>query len=149
MASNEMKQCNQEPSNNGLKPFEASPVLCAELERIGTRQAFTAGSILFRQGEQSRGVFLVISGRVALSSGEDPTRITRIADTHSILGLPATVRNKPYSLTAEAVADGIVCHVLPARFRELLAGKPSVGAEVVTILAEELIALRRLAVYRM
>lgn len=129
-------------------PFEATPEFCGELERIGTRQAFSSGSVLFRKGERPRGIFLVLEGRVALSSGDDPTRITRIAGAHSILGLPATVRDKPYSLTAEAVSEGIVCRVTPARFRKLLLGNPAIGSEVVAILAEEVIALRGLTVYR-
>ena len=99
-------------------------------------------------GQESEGVFLVLEGRVALSSGEDPVRITRIAEKGSLLGLPATVRDKPYSLTAEAVTDLRVCHMLPAAFRELLATNATLGLTVVNMLAEEISILRKLAVYK-
>ena len=92
-------------------------------------------------------MFLVLEGRVALSSGEDPVRITRIAERGSLLGLPATIRNKPYSLTAEAVTDLQLCHIVASRFCQQLAMNASLGLAVLTMLAEEISILRKLAVY--
>jgi len=89
-----------------------------------------------------------LEGRVALSAGEDPTRIVRIAEKGSLLGLPATVSGKRYSLTAEVVAESRLALLTPARFRELLRDNPMLGPTVVQMLAEEVSAVRKLAVYK-
>lgn len=130
------------------KPFMASPELCEALKSIGTILSVSSGEILFRKGDATKGVFLVLSGRVALSAGDDPVRITRIAEKGSILGLPATVRNKPYSLTAETVTECQLCRVTPEPFRELLSQNPAFGMSVIAMLAEEVSVLRKLAVYK-
>lgn len=130
-----------------IRAFTASPELCFELQRIGKRKCVPAGTFLFHKGDKNRGVFLVLSGRFALSSGEDPTRITRIAEKGSLLGLPATVRNRAYSLTAEATGDAEVCVISAKRFREMLSTNTLLGMSVVSMLAEEVSILRRLAVH--
>jgi CRP-like cAMP-binding protein len=130
-----------------IRAFEAPPAVCDELVRIGKRQTVESGTILFERGERNRGLFVVSSGRFALSSGDDPVRVTRIAEKGSLLGLPATVRNAPYSLTAEAVTDSEVWVISPAEFLHLLTNNPTVGMAVVSILAEEVFAMRRAFVF--
>ncbi len=131
-----------------LRAFTASGELCSALQKIGRRKEISGGSLLFREGEENQGVFLVLSGRFALSSGDDPTRVTRIAEKGSLLGLPATVRNKPYSLTAEATSDSEVCVISAKSFREMLSTDTLLGMTVVSILAEEVSILRRLTVHK-
>ena len=130
------------------KPFEIPDDIRTELIRIGTSRSVLPGTIIFRRGQEPGGVFLVLEGRVALSSGEDPVRITRVAERGSLLGLPATIRNKPYSLTAEAVTDLQLCHVPPSQFCQQLTTNASLGLTVVNMLAEEISILRKLAVYK-
>ena len=129
-------------------PFVAPFQIWKQLEREGAICDVTPGSFLFRRGEASKGVFVVLEGRVALSAGEDPTRIVRIAEKGSLLGLPATVSGKRYSLTAEVVAESRLALLTPARFRELLRDNPMLGPTVVQMLAEEVSAVRKLAVYK-
>ena len=129
------------------KSFECPESVRNELTKIGKTRRVREGTILFRKGQAPKGAFLVLEGRVAFSSGEDPVRITRIAEEGSLLGLPATVRNKPYSLTAEAVTKLRVCQVPTAKFRELLGTNAALGLTVVNMLAEEISILRKLAVY--
>ena len=131
-----------------VRTFVVSPELCLQLERVGDRKRVPAGSLLFSKGDKNRGVFLVLSGRFALSSGDDPTRITRIAEKGSLLGLPATVRERAYSLTAEATANAEVCVISAKVFREMLSTSTSLGMTVVSMLAEEVSILRRLAVHQ-
>ncbi len=144
---------NWEHGNRGSakrrNPFRASEIMSVELEKLGVRQSVPAGTILFREGEDVRGVYLVLNGRFALSAGEDPTRVTRIAEHGSLLGLPATVRSKPYSLTAEAVTDADVCLVSVDCFRTLIVENSSIGMEVIAMLADEVATLRKISVYRL
>ena len=116
---------------------------------MGEIETVPRGTMLFRKGDPLKGVFVVLQGRVALSAGDDPVRITRIAGKGSLLGLPATVRNRRYSLTAEAVTDTEVCLVPPERFREALATNPLLGLAVVAILSEEVAGLRRFVVHKL
>src|SRR5512138_2533411 len=76
------------------QPFEAPANVREALLRIGEIITASPGTILFEQGKMTNGVFLLLEGRIALSSGEDPVRITRVAEKGSLLGLPATVGNK-------------------------------------------------------
>lgn len=130
------------------KPFKAPEPVCADILQVGKLQAFSPGTILFRKGDSPRGIFLVQEGRIALSAGDDPVRVTRVAEKGSLLGLPSTIRNRPYTLTAEAVTRVEVCCISPVQFREMLTTNSELGLTVVTILAEEISALRKFAVYK-
>ena len=129
-------------------PFIAPFQVWKRLERQGAICEAKPGAFLFRRGEASKGVFVVLSGRVALSAGEDPTRIVRIAEKGSLLGLPATVSGRGYSLTAEVVTQSRLALLTPVRFRELLRANPALGLVVLQMLAKEVSAVRKLAVYK-
>ena len=75
------------------------------LAAITSPSSYPKGATLFVEGQGPRGVFILCSGRVKLStSSEDgKTLIVRIADPGEVLGLPATVTGKPYELTGEVI----------------------------------------------
>src|SRR4029077_4119858 len=75
------------------------------LDRIKYASAYPQGAVLFVEGQPPRGVHIICSGRVKLSttSRDGKTLILRIAQPGEILGLHATVAGKPYELTAEAL----------------------------------------------
>lgn len=85
---------------------------------------------------------------MALSAGDDPTRIVRIAERGSLLGLPATVNGKRYSVTAEVVAQSRLAVLSPRQLAELLRNDSVLGLMVVQMLAEEVSAVRKLAMYK-
>jgi CRP/FNR family transcriptional regulator, cyclic AMP receptor protein len=76
-----------------------------ELEKIKYASAYPQGAILFVEGQAPRGVYIVCSGRVKLSttSRDGKTLILRIAEAGEVLGLHATVSGKSYELTAESL----------------------------------------------
>ena len=76
-----------------------------DLERIKYASSFPQGAILFVEGQNPRGAYIICSGRVKLSttSRDGKTLILRIAQPGEVLGLHATVSGKPYELTAEAL----------------------------------------------
>jgi len=76
-----------------------------DLEKIKYASAYPQGAVLFVEGQAPRGVYIVCSGRVKLSttSRDGKTLILRIANAGEVLGLHATVSGKPYELTAEAL----------------------------------------------
>jgi CRP/FNR family transcriptional regulator, cyclic AMP receptor protein len=76
-----------------------------ELEKVKYASAYPQGAMLFVEGQAPRGVYIVCSGRVKLSttSREGKTLILRIAQAGEVLGLHATVSGGPYELTGETL----------------------------------------------
>lgn len=75
------------------------------LDFISSSATFPKGAILFVEGQQPRGVFVICNGRVKLSasSADGKSLILRIADPGEVVGLPGTISGKPYEVTAEAL----------------------------------------------
>ena len=82
-----------------------SPSAVQKLAAITSAAAYPKGAILFVEGQSPRGVFILCSGRVKLStsSADGSTLILRISEPGEVLGLPATVTGKPYELTADVI----------------------------------------------
>jgi CRP/FNR family transcriptional regulator, cyclic AMP receptor protein len=75
------------------------------LAAITSAAVYPKGATLFVEGQSPRGVFVLCSGRVKLStsSADGRTLILRMSEAGEVLGLPATVTGKPYELTAEVI----------------------------------------------
>ncbi|MFZ0478988.1 MAG: Crp/Fnr family transcriptional regulator [Terriglobales bacterium] len=75
------------------------------LEKITYANALPSGAVLFVEGQSPRGVFILCSGRVKLTttSRDGKTLILRIAQAGGVLGLHGTALGKPYELTAETL----------------------------------------------
>jgi CRP/FNR family transcriptional regulator, cyclic AMP receptor protein len=75
------------------------------LDAISSSATYPAGAVLFVEGQEPRGVFILCSGRVKLSGGsaDGKSLIFRIAEEGEIIGLPGTLSSKPYELTAKAL----------------------------------------------
>ncbi len=76
-----------------------------QLAAITSAATYPKGAMLFLEGQVPRGVFILCSGRVKLSTShtDGRTLILRISEPGEVLGLPATVTGKPYELTAEVI----------------------------------------------
>lgn len=78
------------------------------LNDIKSTAVYPKGAMLFIEGQMPRGVFVLCSGKVKLSttSREGKTIITKIADAGDVLGLNAVISNRPYEVTAEMMEPG-------------------------------------------
>jgi CRP/FNR family transcriptional regulator, cyclic AMP receptor protein len=76
-----------------------------DLSSITSAASYPKGAMLFVEGQTPRGVFILCTGRVKLStsSADGKTLILRIAEPGDVLGLPGTVTGKPYELSAEVL----------------------------------------------
>jgi CRP/FNR family cyclic AMP-dependent transcriptional regulator len=76
-----------------------------DLDKIKYASAFPPGAVLFVEGQAPRGVYIVCTGRVKMTttSRDGKTLILRIAQAGEVLGLNSTVSGKPYELTAETL----------------------------------------------
>jgi CRP/FNR family transcriptional regulator, cyclic AMP receptor protein len=75
------------------------------LSAITSAAVYPKGATLFVEGQSARGVFVLCSGRVKLStsSADGRSLILRISESGEVLGLPATVTGKAYELTADVI----------------------------------------------
>jgi CRP/FNR family transcriptional regulator, cyclic AMP receptor protein len=76
-----------------------------DMEKIKYASGYPQGAILFVEGQSPRGIYIICSGRVKLSttSRDGKTLILRIAEEGEVLGLHGCVSGKPYELTAETL----------------------------------------------
>jgi CRP/FNR family transcriptional regulator, cyclic AMP receptor protein len=77
----------------------------ASLEEIRRTSVIPGDSVIFYEGAEARGIYVLCSGKAKLSanSRDGKTIILKIAEAGEVLGLSATVSAKPYEITAEAL----------------------------------------------
>ena len=82
----------------------SNPTVTA-MDSIKFTGVYPKGSLLFVEGEQPRGIFVLCSGRAKLttSSSEGKTLIVKIAEPGEVLGASATILGKPYEVSAETI----------------------------------------------
>jgi|HubBroStandDraft_5_1064220.scaffolds.fasta_scaffold160059_2 CRP-like cAMP-binding protein len=124
--------------------FIADQTLIQGLEEQSTPIVCNEERVLFRQGDEPAGLYVLKSGGVTLSmssnAGEELVAIE--AAPGSLLGLPGLVGNQPYSLTAKAGAGTELAFVAREAFSELMRAKPSLAFKVLQILAAEVRSAR-------
>jgi CRP-like cAMP-binding protein len=95
--------------------------------------------VLFRQGEESNGLFVLHAGAVKMTiegrGGEQV--VTMEARPGSLLGLPGMVGNAPYSMSAKAEAGAVVTFVSRDDFSKLMLTEPPLGMMILRVLAAE------------
>jgi CRP/FNR family cyclic AMP-dependent transcriptional regulator len=84
------------------------PAAVQRLNEIRSSATYPKSAMLFIEGQQPRGVFVLCTGKAKLStsSSEGRTVITKICDAGDVLGLSATISNRPYEVTAEMIEPG-------------------------------------------
>jgi CRP/FNR family transcriptional regulator, cyclic AMP receptor protein len=84
---------------------DMSPDAMKTLDAIKFTSVYPKGSVLFVDGEEPRGVFILCSGRAKLttSSAEGRTLIVKIAEPGEVLGASATILGRPYEVSAETL----------------------------------------------
>lgn len=78
------------------------------LNEIKSTAVYPKGAMLFIEGQQPRGVFVLCIGKAKLStsSREGKTIITKLSESGDVLGLNAVTSNRPYEVTAEMMEPG-------------------------------------------
>jgi CRP/FNR family transcriptional regulator, cyclic AMP receptor protein len=78
------------------------------LNEIKSTAVYPKSTMLFIEGQQPRGVFVLCAGKAKLftSASDGKTIITKISEAGDVLGLNATISNRPYEVTAEMMEPG-------------------------------------------
>ena len=123
--------------------FSGHPDLRAGFETLAPAAFCSRGTILFRQGEPSRGVYLLLQGRANLSLRADNGRgVTyRNVGPGYVLGLAGTILNKTYLFTAELIDDSQVAFIRSSDVVEFLRQRGDLCFAVVQMLGGELMDL--------
>lgn len=110
----------------------------AELDAISSSSIYPTGAILFVEGQEPLGVFVVCNGRLKLStsSSQGKSVIVRVAEPGEVLGLPATLSGKPYDLTAEVLEPVQVNFIRRGAFLQFLHNHADAAVRVAEILSD-------------
>ncbi|HMD31369.1 MAG TPA: Crp/Fnr family transcriptional regulator [Candidatus Acidoferrales bacterium] len=117
---------------------DLSPATLASLDAISTPSTYPRGAVLFVEGQEPRGVFVICNGRVKLTAtaADGKSVIVRMADAGELVGLPGTISGKPYELTAEAL-EPIQANFIPRKeFLEFLKQRGEAALRVAEMLSE-------------
>ena len=123
------------------RPFCDLPVDALQsFDEIKTVQNCPRGTVLFREGQPGRAVFVLCDGRAKLSvcSESGKRLILRIAGRGEVLGLSASLSGCPYEVTAELLDDSQVAVVKRKDLLAYLRGHGEVCLQVIHLLSEDL-----------
>lgn len=115
------------------------------LDSIKFTGVYPKGSLLFVEGEQPRGVFLLCSGRAKLttSSTEGRVLIVKIAEPGEVLGASATILGKPYEVSAETIEPSQLNFIKREDFLKFLNSHPEACMHAAQQLSEKYHAAQR------
>jgi CRP-like cAMP-binding protein len=101
--------------------------------------------ILLKQGEQPAGVYAIQSGEAALVMQSDSGEVVMCvqAGPGSLIGLPGTIANEPYTMTALARRGSEIRFKTSMDLGELLAANPALYPRILKVLAAEVRGVRR------
>ena len=117
----------------------------AALDAIKFTGVYPKGSLLFVEGEQPRGIFILCSGRAKLttSSTEGKVLIVKLAEPGEVLGASATILDKPYEVSAETLEPSQVNFIKRDDFIRFLETHPEASMHTVQQLSEKYHAAQR------
>lgn len=98
-------------------------------------QSFKAGSVIFREGDEARELFVIKSGQVRIQIGN--RSITEIG-ADDIFGEMALIDNEPRSATAVAISDVELVPITEKQFLFLVSQTPYFALKVMRVLARRL-----------
>jgi CRP-like cAMP-binding protein len=97
--------------------------------------SFTAGEVIFHQGDDADCMYVVRKGSVAMKDGE---QVVATVSGPSLIGEMALIDSKPRSLTAAAETDAELVAVPVRQFWILVHETPYFAHLVMSIMAERL-----------
>jgi CRP-like cAMP-binding protein len=99
---------------------------------------------LFRQGEDPSGLYILLSGKATmLLDNDEGIQVVQVSmEPGSLLGLPALVSDRPYSMSSIAKRGAIVGLVNRNDFSLLMLSEPLLALMILRVLAAEVRSTR-------
>lgn len=97
--------------------------------------------IIYYEGDTVNGIYLVMSGKVkTLRLSEDGRQLmTGIYGQEQYFGLASLLMNEPYTETAEALEDAVICLLPKDLMEELLNKYPDISRQFIKILSDNVL----------
>jgi CRP/FNR family transcriptional regulator, cyclic AMP receptor protein len=116
---------------------DTSSATVGDIDTMKFTAVYPKGSVLFVEGESARGVFMLCSGRVKLttSSSEGRTLIVGILEPGEVLGVSASVLNTPYEVSAETLEPAQVNFINREDFMRLLSSHSDASMRAAQLLS--------------
>jgi len=111
-----------------------------------SRKEVRPPAILFVQGDEPLGVYVVCSGKVRLFIRNPVTGVItfdRTVEPGNMLGLPAVFGDKPYSMSAEVLEKSEVAFIPRPRFLELMQSDGQLCMRCLQLLSDEVRVARQ------
>jgi CRP/FNR family transcriptional regulator len=129
--------CSECKLRHGFCDF--SPDTLKAFNGIGHKQTYPAESVLFAEGQSPRGILVLCSGRVKLSttSREGKILILKVAGPGDVLGLSAVLSGVYFEATAETVTPCRVNFVARDQFVSFLTRAGEAGLRAARAVSKE------------
>ena len=125
--------------------FVADPELIEALEKRSTAIACDRDRVLFTQGDNPQGLYIIDQGETTLTmtspTGEQLVSVQ--ASAGSLLGLPGLIGNEPYTLTAIARNGAQLSFISRDEVTSLMRTDPLLALKMLQVLAAEVRSARR------
>jgi CRP/FNR family transcriptional regulator len=115
-----------------------------QIERIAHRRNIKKGEGLFFQGEEARGFFMILRGRIKVFrlSPQGQEYVMRVAGPGETLAEAAVFSGKSYPASAEALEDSQLYYFIKSDFIQLIRREPQLALNMMSGLS---LLLRHLA----
>jgi CRP/FNR family cyclic AMP-dependent transcriptional regulator len=122
-----------------------SPTVLRSLDVASHHSILPAGAVLFVEGQAPRGIFILCSGKITLSttSKEGKVLILKQAEAGEVLGLSASVSGMNYEMTAETTTPCQVNFVSRTDVMNLLQCESEMGVHAAQWLSRDFQAAYR------
>lgn len=107
---------------------------------VASRKEVRPPAILFVQGDEPAGVYVVCSGKIRLFIRNPVTgaiTFDRTVEPGNMLGLPAVFGDKPYSMSAEVLEGGEVAFISRPKFLEMMQKDGQLCMRCLQLLSDE------------
>jgi len=134
-----VENCNECAMTNSMFFCGFPHSVLDSLDDVSHRSTLPAGAILFVEGQAPRGMFIICSGKVNLSttSREGKILILKTAMAGETLGLSASVSGMGYETTAETAAPCQLNFIDRKHFLELMQSHCEVGMHAAQCLSRD------------
>lgn len=128
-----------ETQTETVSPVISESVIRA-LSRFEKAEGWPTGSILFREGEQPRGVYIIHSGEIdqLFSSRTGQAKPLLVAGPGQILGLSCVVSGKAHNCSATARTPSVTGFIDRDRFTSLLEEQPALWWSILQMLSTDI-----------
>jgi len=117
-----------------------SDVYLKEIKEISVDKYFNKGEMIFFDGDEGRGFYLVVEGRVSVYkvSPEGKEQILHIVKEGDTVGAVPVFSGKSFPANARALSKSYLLFFLRAKFINLIANNPSLTMNILAVLSVRL-----------